>query len=170
MFYDTTLIVLQRIHPDFWGFKWVLKTVSADSPPMVRNVIEIQKDLIVGTDDHRLHIYYTREEHPPGVFKLLVKQRFSLILEKVMDVKFPEWQYVLPAKKEIEKELKLRSINSVGYTVLVRQMEEDVTLRFNYFMDLDSSMIKVSIIKDNGGILFEDADGSKKALIMPMHV
>jgi len=169
MFYDTTIISLIHKDPDFLGFKWVLKALSTNSFLGIQN-IEIQKDLIVSTDGHRLHVYYTKEKYPPGIFKPLVRQRYQLILEKVTDVQFPEWENLFPAKKEIEKELRLKLINSHGYTELVRQMEESITLDFNYFMDLDSYMTKASITKDKGGILFEDTDGSKKALIMPLRM
>jgi hypothetical protein len=174
MFYNTTLIDLIYKNLDFQGFKWVLKAISREPSLKIYDVIKIQQDLVVGTDGHRLHLYYTKEEHPCGVFKVLVRQRSKLILEKVSDINFPDWEHLLPKKEEIEKELVISRINSQGYTELVRQMNPDTTLDFNYFMDLDDSMTKVSATKDlltgTNGILFEDLSQTKKALIMPMRI
>jgi len=167
--YKTTLINLVYTDIDFNGFKWILKVLTRESRQRVYSIIKIEKDLIVGTDGHRLHIYYPPSEpFPSGIYKVLVKTRTQITLEKVFGISYPDWHNLLPAKENLT-EIKLSRIDSVGYTELVRQMNPDSTLTFDYFIDLGSEITKAFIpSKVNEGVFFENFDATKKALIMPM--
>ena len=166
--YKTTLINLAFKDPDFHGFKWVLKVLTREMSSFKLDVLKIENDLIVSTDGHRLHIYYTRGLFSAGTYKVLIKTRTQIILEKVFGINYPEWHQVLTPKGTIG-EMKIERIDSVGYTEIVRSMNKESTLRFDYFSDLASEMTKVFIpATSEEGLTFENFDGSMKALIMPM--
>ena len=168
--YKTTLINLAHKDPDFYGFKWVLKAITREMSSFKLDVLKIEEDLIVATDGHRLHIYRTQGLFSAGIYQVLIKTRTKIILEKVFDVNYPEWHQVLIPKGTIE-EMTIGSIDSPGYTEIVRAMNKESTLRFDYFSDLASEMTKVFIpAAPKEGITFENFDGSMKALIMPMRV
>ena len=165
--YKTTLINLYYADPDFHGFKWVLKVITKNSS-LNLNVLKIENDLIVSTDGHRMHVYYPSELYPSGVYKALVKTRTQIILEKVYGINYPAWRQLFFIK---ETPLEIGRIDSTGYTEIVRAMNIESTLNFDYFIDLGSEMTKAFLpAKPKEGIFFENFDGSKKALIMPMRV
>ena len=166
--YKTTLINLAHKDPDFYGFKFVLKAVTKENASFKLNVIKIEQELIVATDGHRLHIYFPQGLFSSGIYKILVKTRTQIILEKVLGIKYPEWHQALIPKGTIG-EIKIGRVDSVGYTEIVRSMSEESTLKFEYFSDLASEMTKALIpTAPGGGIVFENFDGSMKALIMPI--
>ena len=167
--YKTTLINLVHRDPDFYGFKWVLKILPKKSYPIL-DILKIENDLAVSTDGHRLHIYRTQGLFSAGTYKVLVKTRTQIILEKVFGVTYPDWRQAL-AIKGTPLEIKIGRIDSPGYTEIIRTMNKESTLKFEYFSDLNSEMTKAFIpATPGGGITFENFDGSMKALIMPMKV
>ena len=168
--YKTTLIDLSYKDPDFHGFKFVLKAITKEDAGFKLNVIKIEKDLIVATDGHRLHIYKPQSLFSSGAYKPLIKTRTKLILEKVFGINYPDWHSAL-IPKGTPLEIQIGRIDSVGYTEVVRSMNSESTLEFKYFSDLDDDMTKAFIPAAPGkGITFENFDGSMKALIMLLRV
>ena len=167
--YKTTLINLAHKDPDFYGFKWVLKALAKESY-FKYLVLKIEKDLIVATDGHRLHIYRPQGLYLSGSYKVLVKKNNQVILEKVSGINYPDWRSLL-IPKGTPLEIQIGRIDSPGYTEIVRLMNKESTLKFEYFSDLASEMTKAFIPAAPGeGITFENSDGSMKALIMPMRM
>ncbi len=166
--YKTTLINLTHKDPDLHGFKWVLKILTREMFAFSLDIIKIEKDLVVGTDSHRIHIFYPDGLYPSGTYKVLVKTRTKIILERVYGINYPNWHFVFIKKGTFET-IEIGRVDSTGYTKIVRAMNEEQTLNFNYFIDLDSEMLKVSIPDTSKeGVFFENFDATKKALIMPM--
>ncbi len=168
--YKTTLINLHYKDPDFYGFKWVLKATTKENSSFKLNVIKIEQELIVATDGHRLHIYRPQGLFLSGIYKILIKTRTKIVLEKVSRINYPEWKSLL-IPKGTPVEVKTGRVDSAGYTEIVRAMKKESTLKFEYFSDLADEMTKAFIpTVPREAVVFENFDGSMKALIMPIRV
>ena len=164
--YSTKLIEINSRDKDFEGFKWLLKAVNF-TDAMLKNIICIEKEQAVATDGHRLHIYSPEESYPAGTFKLLLRQKHFLIFAHTKDVKFPEYQKVIPDYSKF-KEFEISSLIERNYFLMAQNMEDCGGLRFRYFNDLGTDMEKMYIGADKDPVVFEGF--RRQALIMPMRI
>ncbi len=165
--YSTKLIEINSKDEDFAGFKWVLKAINFEEA-MLKNTIKIEKESIIATDGHRLHIYSPIESYPTGTFKILLRQRYYLILAHTKDIKFPDYEGVIPDYSKF-KELKMSGgLIERNYLIMIKNMEDSGGLRYRYFNDLGTDMEKMFIGGEKEPVIFE---GFRiKALIMPMRI
>ena len=165
--YSTKLIEIDSRSTDFPGFKWLLKAVDFEPGSPISNVLSIEKDQIVSTDGHRLHIYQPLEVYPTGIFKILLRQKYFLIFAETKDVKFPEYQRVIPDYTKF-KAFEISSLIERNYFLMAQNMEDCGGLRFRYFNDLGTDMEKMFIGADKDPVVFEGF--RRQALIMPMRI
>ena len=164
--YSAKLIELSGDDKDFAGFKWVLKAVNFEDVTL-NKVIKISLDRIIGTDGHRLHIYRPFETYPTGTFKILLRQRYFLILAENKDIKFPDYEKVIPDYSKF-KVFEISSLIERNYLLMAQNMEDCGGLRFRYFNDLGADMKKMYIGADKDPVVFEGF--RRQALIMPMRI
>ncbi len=168
--YSTKLIEINGKDEDFAGFKWILKAVDFDPGSPITNVLSIEKESIIATDGHRLHIYSPHsplESYPTGTFKVLLRQRYYLILAHTKDVKFPDYERVIPDYSKF-KEFLVSGIKERDYATIIKNMV-GCAINFRYFSDLTGmDMEKIFIGGEKDPVVFEGF--RKQALIMPMRI
>ena len=163
--YSTKIIELDKHDTDFPGFKWVLKAVDFDPGYGLSRIISINPDGIVATDGHRLHIYTPEVTYPMGLFKILVRQRYYLLLGETKDAKFPDYKDVIPDYSKFLK-LDTHGVTESAYAVLIKNMPQAVS--YKYFADVGYMQTMWVSEKEGQPVIFEDYH--KKALIMPMRI
>lgn len=163
--YSTKIIELDKHDKDFAGFKWALKAVDFDLGYTLSRIISINLDGIVATDGHRLHIYKAEESYPIGIFKILLRQQYHLILAHTKDVRFPQYKDVIPDYTKF-KEFGMSGNIDLSYPTIIRNMDTD-GLSYTYLDDV-GSMDKVYIGAKGQPIIFEGFN--KLAMIMPMRI
>jgi hypothetical protein len=170
---------IKKVEGDYEGLSFVLRALDPDEPGRYPRFILWDGSCYWGTDGKRLHYYYAKSSNPEiGTYKLISKDKNTIVLDKVENIKYPDIT-VLPLfrnngpKWEIEVNLNENQNEgqyalSTAYTKIIRKMEEDETLNFDFIKNLPLDKYTVYSHGSKDPICF--ANGNKGAAIMPMRV
>ena len=166
---DTIIVEKTKYQQEHYElFKWALKAI-AKKPTNYLNTVWIGKNRVACTDGHRVHIFRHDRTYEPGVYDVKSVSAKSIVLQKnTIGFTYPDISRVIPrGKKEDRIFVNERECNSgSSYTQVVRKMEENLTVNYDYFDDcVTAGEWKITIIPKSNILYFRNCN--KSAVIMP---
>ena len=176
------MVQIQKIKKtagDYEGIDFVLKArMGKGLYPSNRNLENLLFDGAAwwATDGHRLHYYYANNtDMEPGVYRLISKDKNTVVLDPAPEVNYPDitvlsfWRGYDPKWNiGINTKTSKGANLSQSYTKIIRNMEEDETIDFNFLNDLPED--EYTVYSHGARLPLCFANHNKGAVIMPLKV
>jgi hypothetical protein len=164
---------IKKVHGDYEGLSFVLGAKTKDDTRKNLDCILWDGSCYWATDGYRLHYYYAIDNSAEvGVYKLVSKDKNTIVLDKDNGIKYPDITCLTLFKnKGPQWELDINTNNdnlSIPYSKIIRNMEPEKTINFDYFKALPPDHYTVYSHGTKDCICF--ANSNKGAAIMPMRV
>ena len=171
---------MKKTTGDYEGLSFVLGAMTKEETRKNLQAILWDGSCYWATDGHRIHYYYANDNRAEVVvYTLASKDKNTIILEKNEDIKYPDITVLTLFRNNGPKwELEINTtpghnVTNMGacsraYTQVIRHMEEDETLNFEYIKALPPDHYTVYFHGPKDCLCF--ANGNKGAAIMPMRV
>jgi len=127
-------------HNDFEWIKWVTKAIGTEN---WLNYLNFDDGLWKATDGHRIHFYEPESEYKVGNYEIIKKARNELILEKIENKNFPDWNSILNSHTPRifdEPDLVMESYNSIDIILakIIRLIPDAHAIDHKFVLDLIS--------------------------------